>query len=101
LLFSLDAEEDTPAEMLTDKQIGRIARYIGMEYQVLALELGVSKAEIDHIIMITNDAVDRITRTLLRWRDKNKTEATLDTLEKAMKTVGIDSRTVLESAECL
>ncbi|XP_060604985.1 uncharacterized protein LOC132757656 [Ruditapes philippinarum] len=87
-------EEDPSEEMLTDKDIHRIAQNIGKEYETLALELGLSQAEMDHISLDSNTAIDRIRRMLLRWRDKMKGEATLDTLTEAMKAVGIDSSTV-------
>ena len=92
-----DKEERNNTSSLTDKDINRMAQNIGREYESLAIELGLSQAELDHINIDSRTTVDRIRRVLVRWRDKMRDEADLDALTEAMKAVGIDYSSVLES----
>ena len=76
-----------------------MALNIGKEYQSLGIELGLSPAEIEHICLDFKTTVDRIRTMLLKWKEQNKANATIEVLTEAMKIVGIDAVTVVESAK--
>ncbi|XP_053385683.1 uncharacterized protein LOC123537873 [Mercenaria mercenaria] len=93
------SKADHQQKVPTDKDINRMAHHIGKEYQSLGLELGLSQAEIDHINLDSKTTVDRIREMLMKWKEKEEGEATLEMLTNAMEVVGIDAQVVLQSAK--
>ncbi|XP_060604987.1 uncharacterized protein LOC132757658 [Ruditapes philippinarum] len=97
--YWLYSDSDHQLDELTEKELNRMALHIGKEYQSLGIELGLSNAEIEHICLDYKATVDRIRGILLKWKDQNVGNATLEVLVNAMNVVGIDAVTVIETAK--
>ena len=80
----------------TDKQLAKVSKGIGKEYQELALELGLSQSRIDQIRgSCPLNVRDQISQLLIEWRKQRGHQATFRELEKAMKSVGVDAAVAL------
>ena len=80
----------------TDKQLAKVSKGIGKEYQELALELGLSQSRIDQIRgSCPLNVRDQILQLLIEWRKQRGHQAMFRELEKAMKSVGVDAAVAL------
>ncbi|XP_060603251.1 uncharacterized protein LOC132756249, partial [Ruditapes philippinarum] len=69
-----------------EKQLSKIAQSIGSNWELLGSELGLSIAEINQISMDHDTCSVRIYKMLLKWKDKQQENATVNTLLQAMKS---------------
>ncbi|XP_053386499.1 uncharacterized protein LOC123537921 isoform X2 [Mercenaria mercenaria] len=94
------ADPKVKPKVLTDKDINRMAQHIGKEYKSLGFELGLSQVEIDHINLDSETTTDRTREMLMKWKNKEEGEVTLEMLKNAMEeAVGIDAQEVLQKAD--
>lgn len=76
----------------SDKELAKISKGIGKEFQQLSLELGVSQTRIDQIRgSYPLNVTDQIIQLLIEWRKQTGSKATFRELEKAMLSVGVDT----------
>ena len=76
----------------TEKELVKIAQGIGLEFQQLFLELGISDARIGQIRGSNPLSVaDQVVQLLLEWRKQRGCLATFRELETAMNSVGTDT----------
>ncbi|XP_053406446.1 uncharacterized protein LOC123546061 [Mercenaria mercenaria] len=92
-IFTAAFLKQTPKE----KQLSRMAQKIGKEFRSLGFELGMTRAELDHIDMDEKNRtpVDKITAMLSHWLKKSACDATFDELYRAMIKTDIDPNNVL------
>ena len=70
----------------------KISEGIGLEFQRLFLDLGISNARIGQIIGSYRLVADQVVQLLLEWRKQRGCLATFRELETAMNAVGTDTR---------
>ena len=76
----------------TEKELVKISHGIGLEFQQLFLELGISNARIGQIRGSNPLSVaDQVVQLLLEWRKQRDCLATFRELETAMNSVGTDT----------
>ena len=84
----------------TDKELVKVAKGIGKEFQQLALQLGLSNSRIDQIRgSYPLSVADQIIHLLLEWRKQRGRQATFQELEKAMISVGVDNEAALREIQ--
>ncbi|XP_053407687.1 uncharacterized protein LOC128559584 [Mercenaria mercenaria] len=76
----------------TEKQLSRMAQRIGKECRALGRELGLTRAELDHIDMdeMNRTPVDKIAAMLGQWLKRKADSATFAELKRAMIQIGME-----------
>ena len=93
-----------PDQVLHDvpeyKQLGQISKGIGKEYKHLAVELGLSIAEVDRIRENNpHSNFDQILNILVSWKKQNGKSATFGELERAMREADVDTSLALRDIQ--
>jgi hypothetical protein len=74
-------------KVLTDKELSRIEQAIGMHWQFLGLQLGLTSVQIDHITEDNAHSVAmRIYKMLLQWKSRDTFNASMNNFVKALQT---------------
>ncbi|XP_060554699.1 uncharacterized protein LOC132715676 [Ruditapes philippinarum] len=90
---------DVLLRKLTDKEMAKISMKIGREYVPLALLLGFTKAELDHIREDNKFAVHRVFEILFKWRETKESNATIEKLAEALEELGINADIIYSSLD--
>ncbi|XP_060587848.1 uncharacterized protein LOC132743332 [Ruditapes philippinarum] len=72
---------------VNEKQLSRISKSIGLNWELLGYELGLSNANIDRISMDNQTSIMKIYKVLLEWKIQQNANATVNALLKAMKSI--------------
>ncbi|XP_053400311.1 uncharacterized protein LOC123557944 isoform X2 [Mercenaria mercenaria] len=78
---------EIPQVVPSEKQLSKISNSIGENWEILGLELGLKKVQIDHLNEDNQDAIMKKFGMLLEWRKQKAERATIDVLVKAIKRV--------------
>lgn len=80
-----------PVRMLTDRECSQLSRAIGYVWKTLALDLGLSNVQLQHIDMDNPRTMDKVYEMLLAWKDRAGDTATFDVLVKELCRLPKDS----------
>ncbi|XP_053383668.1 probable serine/threonine-protein kinase roco6 [Mercenaria mercenaria] len=74
------AHSDLPIRQLTEKELSKLSRGIGKDWEFLARQLDIPDAEIEHICLDKATTASKIYESLKRWKTRKADKATLDVL---------------------
>ncbi|KAK3102666.1 hypothetical protein FSP39_013036, partial [Pinctada imbricata] len=75
----------------TEKELAKVSRLVGFDFQLLGAELGVDNVKIQHTIMNHQyDAQSQIFHVLLLWKQKDGRNATVGKLMDALRDRNVD-----------
>lgn len=80
-----EVEKCKETNTLSEKDLGKIAQAIGQNWQLLALELGLTNVQIDQVTANNDNMVMKIFGMLKTWKSQCPSAANMNTLMQAIK----------------
>lgn len=80
----MKGQYDAPAKQLKENQLSRVAEAIGRNYELLAIELGITEVELDGIKEDFSTTLQKVLGMLRLWQRKLGERATMDVLCNAI-----------------
>lgn len=80
-----EVDECKDTKTLSEKDLGKVAQAIGQNWQMLALELGLTNVQIDQVTANNDNMVMKIFGMLKTWKGQCPSTANMNTLMQAIK----------------
>ncbi|XP_060551554.1 uncharacterized protein LOC132713102 [Ruditapes philippinarum] len=80
----MEGQYDAPTKQLNEQQLCRVAEAIGRNYELLAIELGITEVELDRIMGDYSTTIQKVLGMLRLWQRKLGERATMDVLYNAI-----------------